>query len=244
MKGFYCHMDHHQRCFTSTEFTKDLEDREVYVNIQWLGFHKVVCRYLVLPCVDVIKWILQGLDTKSMALNNFSGQQLASYQPHEIHLIHNLPKPEEHLDSRLYVSWSYLNAKEVNKSWWKKLMKFCQNPNSTYKTKSRIIVYHYLMVMCCRVYGQRSIESFPKGWIYMLYLIITEGKIFNWSNLLSQQLQINLNKVKNSPNGKKPQFYMYAYLLDGICARHDFHGLKWNWTPRNLLFHVYFKLLT
>jgi len=52
----------------------------------------------------------------------------------------------------------------------------------------------------------------------MLHYIVTKGKIFNWYDLLAQQIRINVNMEKNPPKGKQAKFYMYGYFLDGICA--------------------------
>lgn len=49
------------------------------IMLRKVGFHKVAHRYPALTCADEIRWILQGLETKNMVLNNVSGQQLASY---------------------------------------------------------------------------------------------------------------------------------------------------------------------
>lgn len=35
-------------------------------------------------------------------------------------------------------------------------------------------------------------------------------------------------------------FYMFAFLLDGICAQYTFLGMYWYWTPHNK-FLVYFQ---
>jgi len=74
------------------------------------------------------------------------------------------------------------------------------------------------MDMCYKIYGGKNIESFNEGWIFMLYPLITKGKLFSWENMLSKQLKINLNKENEPKQGKQPQFYMYSYLLDGTCS--------------------------
>lgn len=85
--------------FNMKELPKDLEDREVYENVKKSRFQKVACRYPVLPFFDAIKWIIQCLETKNIFLNNVSGQQLASYQPHNLHSYYKFPKPKKHFNS-------------------------------------------------------------------------------------------------------------------------------------------------
>lgn len=110
--------------FTTTNFKVDMEDRKAYINIHWSCFHRASCRFLVLTCANVIKWIFPHLDTKSMTLNNFSGQQLASYLAHDILLMYHLPKLEAYMDSYFYEVTNYLSTKDVIKTWVKEPTKF------------------------------------------------------------------------------------------------------------------------
>lgn len=64
------------------------------------------------------------LDMKNMVLNSVGGYHLASYQPHDINLYYKFPKPKKHLDSWFYENSSYLNTKEVIKSWRQEPTKF------------------------------------------------------------------------------------------------------------------------
>ena len=43
--------------FTST-FGEDLEDCQVYVNIQNSVLNQITCRYPMFPCTDMIHWIV------------------------------------------------------------------------------------------------------------------------------------------------------------------------------------------
>lgn len=56
----------------------------------------------------------------------------------------------------------------------------------------------------------------------MLHQIFTEGKIFNWYDILAQQLNINVNNENNPPKGKQAKLYMFGYLLGGLCAHNAF----------------------
>jgi hypothetical protein len=40
------------------------------------------------------------------------------------------------------------------------------------------------------------------------------------------------------------EIYMSAYILDAICARQEFPGLKWAWSPAETVVNTYCKLLS
>lgn len=67
----------------------------------------------------------------------------------------------------------------------------------------------------------------------MLNMVVTYGKIFNWEDILSFELQRHVRIEKESlRTNEAPKFYMFAFLLDGIYARYAFPGMYWNWTPQ------------
>ena len=47
-----------------------LEDIPLYVNIRRLGITKVSTRPEILPCAEVIKWILPRVDASTMIMSN------------------------------------------------------------------------------------------------------------------------------------------------------------------------------
>ena len=38
--------------------------------------------------------------------------------------------------------------------------------------------------------------------------------------------------------------YMYAYVLDALCARQEFSGLEWAWSMTETIVNTYFKFLS
>ena len=44
--------------FIKDEFVEDLEYRDVYANAKRYKFYRISRRYPILPCVEVIGWIL------------------------------------------------------------------------------------------------------------------------------------------------------------------------------------------
>lgn len=60
----------------SGTFGEDLEDREVYVNIHKSGLYMIACKSLVLPCMDMIHWIISHSDPETMTLSSVSRWRL------------------------------------------------------------------------------------------------------------------------------------------------------------------------
>jgi hypothetical protein len=66
---------------------------------------------------------------------------------------------------------------------------------------------------------------------------------FNWGSIISKQLSICIQRAQTPKEGETRSFYMDSYLLDVICARNVFVGMKLSWHILELPFHVYFSVL-
>ena len=102
---------------------------------------------------------------------------------------------------------------------------------------------HFVAALCCRIYGQQSTESFPQEWVFLLNQVVKEGKPFNQSDLLAQQLNIDVFNAINLLKGKQAIFYMFSYLMDEICTQNSFPNMNWNCSIRYYIVHIYRKLL-
>ncbi len=60
-------------------FGEDLKDRQVYVNIHKSRLYQIACRYPVLPCMDMIYWIVSHTDPKTMKLSSVDGTEIATF---------------------------------------------------------------------------------------------------------------------------------------------------------------------
>ena len=71
-----------------------LEDMSLYENIRKYVITKAAtCPYL-LPCVEVIGWILPQIDPSMMIISNIEGEYFASFTPSYITLDYKLPPPQ------------------------------------------------------------------------------------------------------------------------------------------------------
>lgn len=127
--------------FSARSFKENLEDRQVYINVQKSGSTKFACRYLTFPCADIVSWRVSHTDPKNMTLNNGNGQMIFYFLALDYHRMYRLLELEPLMDSYFYSITNYLSTKNILKIWVKELAKFCQTPTKTYKTKSRRRAY-------------------------------------------------------------------------------------------------------
>ena len=64
----------------SCTFEEDLEDHRVYVNIHKSSLYKIAYKYHVLPCVDLIYWIISHTDLETMTLSHVSEMEIATFR--------------------------------------------------------------------------------------------------------------------------------------------------------------------
>lgn len=57
--------------FMQETFPEDLEDFHAYININKPRIHRIVCRYLVMTCIEFIEWITAHVDDSHLVLVGF-----------------------------------------------------------------------------------------------------------------------------------------------------------------------------
>ena len=90
--------------------------------------------------------------------------------------------------------------------------------------------------MFCRLYGEANCTCFKEEWVPAAQHIILTGESFNWAQILSFNLQHQIEKYMK---GKKLQFYMSAYVMDVFCTTSKFPNLGWNWEKNCPPIHIY-----
>jgi len=77
----------------------------------------------------------------------------------------------------------------------------------------------------------------------MMYVVVEEGTILNWSNILASNLLYTVKRRKDAPRGQEPPFYMAAYLLYLVCVEIYFPELKLQWGPETPVVHEMFQVM-
>ena len=71
----------------------------------------------VIPCAEVIEWIITDMDDSHLLLCSKSGNQLATYYGEDMQAYYKMLKHNEYENDNLYTRWAYLDTSDVIKSW-------------------------------------------------------------------------------------------------------------------------------
>ena len=138
--------------FTST-FKEYLEDRQVYVNINKSGLYQIACKYIVLPCADMIHWIVSHTNTETMTLSIVSRMNIVTFREQDYDEIYQMAEPMTIMEIPFRLPSSNANSRDILKNWVKESAKFKMTPNQVYKMKILRKAYQYLVIFTCRLYG-------------------------------------------------------------------------------------------
>jgi hypothetical protein len=79
---------------------------------------------------------------------------------------------------------------QLTVSWCKEDKKFTNRRNGWYGTIKLRDPYIYLMVLICRLYGEKECSKFSEDWIPLEDTVEISGSNFNWEVIISKQLII------------------------------------------------------
>ena len=99
--------------------------------------------------------------------------------------------------------------------------------------------FSLLDAMFCRLYGEANCTHFKLEWVLATQHIILTGESFNWAQVLSLNLQHQIEKYLK---GKKLQFYMSTYVMDFFVRPRNF--LIWVGIGRRIVHQFIFTMLT
>ena len=153
-----------------------------------------------------------------MILSSVSGLELATFRVEDYQQIYHFPLPVNRMDTPLYTANNNANTRDILKHWVREPLKFRTTLNQIYKTKTLRKAYEFLVIFSCCLYGQESTETFPQGWVDMLDQLASEGKPFNWSDVLALELKVHVSNARSPPKDQQARFFMSSYLLDAIYA--------------------------
>lgn len=192
------------------------------MQVPYLAMH--ICRSLV----------VSHTDPKMMTLRSASGTQLVTFRTKKYHQMYHFPQPVNHMDALFYTHNNNVNTKDILKHWIREPSKFRTTPNQVYKTKLLRKACQLLIIFSCRLYGQESTKTFPESQVIVLDHFSSEGRPFNWSDMLALQLKVHVSNAQSLPTSEQAKFYMSVYLLDAICNQLQFPGMGWV-----VYFHIY-----
>jgi hypothetical protein len=162
-------------------------DDGVFPNIMRSYLHMVSCQTPVLPCIETIGWIIDHTDTMKCIVNHEEGKYVGFFLPVEVQKNYMLKYPEERLNTKFLVKlYEFHDTSRLLASWWKLYRKFNNRRNGWYNMVNLREPYIYLMVLICRLYGEKDCSKFSEEWIPLAYPMTISDNSFNWDAIISK----------------------------------------------------------
>ena len=120
---------------------------------------------------------------------------------------------------------------------------FQTRPSGEYDTSTLRAPYRFIALMLNRIFGKAHGKSFTIGWILVIFFMPTQGTIFNWANIVSNNLSACISTSLGGVSQTESKFYMSSILIDCILCTQDFLALRCNWEKDRTPVYVAYKLL-
>jgi hypothetical protein len=151
------------------------------------SYHNINSRTPVLPCIEILGWIIDHADTMKCTINNAEGECVGVFLPVEVQKYYKLRDPEERLNIDFVVKfYEYHDTNMLLASWWREDKKFTNTNTGYYNTVNLIQTYMYLMALICRSYGEKDCSKFSEAWMPLAYTIAISESSFNWGAIISK----------------------------------------------------------
>ena len=80
---------------------------------------------------------------------------------------------------------------------------FRTRPSGEYETSTLRTPYRFIALMLNKIYGRANGKSFKLGWVLMIFCVATQGRIFNWENIVSNNLSACISAALGGVSQKK-----------------------------------------
>jgi hypothetical protein len=151
----------------------------------------------VFPCKEVLKWLIDHIDTHKFLVNDANGSCVRVFLLTKVHKYYKLRDPEEQLNIDFMVKfYEFLDTNRLMATWWKEDTKFTNRSNGWYGIVNLREPYIYLMVLICRLYGEKKCSKFSEEWIPLAYTVVISGSNFNWGEIISKQLRVYVQQAQ------------------------------------------------
>ena len=120
---------------------------------------------------------------------------------------------------------------------------FRNRPMGDYDIASLRTPYRFISLMLNRIFGRAHGRFFKLEWIPIVFHVATQGTIFNWASLVSNNLSACLASALGGVAQKRSEFYMSSILLDCILCNQPFSGLKCIWDRERMPIYSAYKPL-
>ena len=205
--------------FDNDDLSSIDHDQLAFLQIRNSQLHCVGARPPFMPYIDVFMWALDHVDPKERIFRDIHNVVTASFHPKIFARAYALPTPKK----LLYLKFikeihAKFNYEQVVKSWLQDPMLDIPVSLPVYPISWFREPFSLLCTMICRLYGLPNCSSFQAKWVHLANHILLIGHSFNWAQILSYNLRVEIEKYERTPDKRKPSFYMLGFVMDAFCA--------------------------
>ena len=104
--------------YFTIEQMKDIDDMEVYQNIQNSELHSVVAKSSIFPYLEIISWVLPRVNVEERLIRDMDESKvITSFQPSNFDIYHKFSTPKVHL-TKEWIAQVQLDIYACIKRWW------------------------------------------------------------------------------------------------------------------------------
>ena len=130
---------------------------EIYKKIIKFGLHRAVVKTSVLPCPDVIEWIIRKIDHENRSIINYENKSVASYKASIFNHMYHLK------EAHIKVTHEWLKQKKesadfltIMKGWWSKGQFRAKYAFAKWKTSKFRKSVQIIVILLSRVFGRKD----------------------------------------------------------------------------------------
>ena len=174
----------------------------------------IAARPAVLPYIDMVSWVLDRIKRDGCILRGDSSA-LISCSASNFQRMYRLPAPEQNADEEFMKAFliKHESLEEWLEEWWDDEDRFKIKTIRLYPVQHFHSAYRDVVVMLCCLFGEKNCNLFRVEWTPIMHVVVEEGKIMNWANILAANFLSMIRRHKDIAKGCEPPYFMSAYLL-------------------------------
>ena len=137
-----------------------------------------------------------------MIVSNMEGQGFATYSLAYVAHACKLPTPQNYLTEE----WLKGLDLDILDNVWRMMVprnQFHTSPSREYETANLHTSYRLLVLMLNMIFGQANGKYYKLSWVPVIFFVATQGTIFNWANIISNNLSSCISAVLGTDEWKK-----------------------------------------
>ena len=103
--------------------------------------------------------------------------------------------------------------------------------------------YTLIALILNRILVRENGRFYKLGWIPLIYHVAMHGTIFNWEDIVANNLSYCIDATLRGMLQIKLEFYMGSYLIDYILCLYPFSKLNFSWNESKKPIYTSYKIL-